>query len=116
MLTARHCKRPLVRTSDYGRAVAHEPRKAPRLHLDDPDLWPDGTTLDLAADRAQELARRLNAALDRETVTLRQASEMSGISVGAISNVKNGAAWPDVLTVFRLETALRSDLWPPRAR
>lgn len=86
-------------------------RSVPRELLDRPDDWPDGTTTDPHADRAQQLARNLTKAMG--SMTVRDLSEPSGVSIGTISNITRGLTWPDALAVMRLEQALGRSLWPP---
>lgn len=85
-------------------------RSVPRELLDRPDAWPDGTTSDPHADRAQQLARNLTATMG--SMTVRDLAESSGVSIGTISNVTRGLTWPDALAVMRLEQALGKALWP----
>lgn len=85
------------------------PRSAPRQLLDRPDDWPDGTTSDPHADRAQQLARNLTKAMG--SMTVRDLAESSGVSIGTISNVTRGLTWLDALAVMRLEQALGKAVW-----
>lgn len=46
------------------------------------------------------------------SMTVRDLSESSSVSIGTISNITRGLTWPDALAVMRLEQALGKALWP----
>lgn len=88
----------------------------PRSHMRYPERWPHSplrTEGDPCAAGIQIIAAKLTSALDnRGEISLRELSRVSGVNRQAISELLSGQSWPDVLTVFRLETALDVALWP----
>ncbi|MDP3894771.1 helix-turn-helix transcriptional regulator [Nocardioides sp.] len=72
--------------------------------------WPDTPSTEPDVETARRLALNLRAALgDR---SLRTAKEATGVDHTTIADVLNGATWPDLRTIARLEAGLRADLWP----
>ncbi|GHJ02593.1 hypothetical protein TPA0906_44580 [Streptomyces olivaceus] len=60
----------------------------------------------------QALARALQARLDEQGLTLRQAAALTGVNRQAIANLLAGVNWPDVITISRIEDGLGVALWP----
>lgn len=89
-------------------------RPSPRGALKDPRAWPNGTTDDPVAERAQALARNLHDALGKSGMSMRQVAEAAGLSVGTVSHLVNGNSWADTRTVLTLEQVLGRSLWPKR--
>lgn len=66
---------------------------------------------------AHGVASRLREALDRNRAnglkpdSARKAAAAANLSPNTVANVLNGAVWPDIDTIARLEHALDVDLW-----
>ena len=66
---------------------------------------------------AHGIASRLREALDRNRASglrpdsARKAAAAAHLSPNTVANVLNGAVWPDIDTIARLEQVLRTDLW-----
>ncbi|WP_062317016.1 helix-turn-helix domain-containing protein [Demequina maris] len=72
--------------------------------------WP----LEPIADPIGEVARRLAIAL-REAVGergLREIAALTGVDHTTVADVLRGNAWPDMVTIARLELGLGQALWP----
>ena len=92
-----------------GRLSAH-----PSDYLADNELWPHGSLVLDAPPEARlafAVARRLQAHLADNGLSLRAASSASGASVSALSNILHGHSWGDLPTIARIERGLRVDLW-----
>ncbi|MFD7646033.1 helix-turn-helix domain-containing protein [Kitasatospora sp. NPDC059795] len=86
---------------------------APRDYSDDVENWPNATVADGPAAALQEVARRLAAALEsRPDVSQRTLATSSGVGRATIQEVIAGTRWPDLRTLYRLERALDTSLWP----
>lgn len=73
--------------------------------------WPDSPAADPAVEATRLLALNLRAALG--TRSLRVAAAATGVDHTVIADILNGATWPDVNTLARLEHGLGADLWAP---
>ena len=92
-----------------GRLSAH-----PRDYLADDESWLDGALVPDAppeARFAQALARRLEAQMVRDGLSLRDAERATGASVTALSNILHGNSWGDLPTIARIERGLDMSLW-----
>lgn len=74
--------------------------------------WPNVASEDDTVEVARVLSLRLEAALGSRSV--RSLSRDSDVPDGTILRILNGATWPDIRTVARLERALDADLYPAR--
>lgn len=72
--------------------------------------WPDTPSPEPDVETARRLALNLRAAL--ADMSLRNAKTVTGVDHTTIADVLNGNTWPDLRTIARLETGLRTDLWP----
>lgn len=59
---------------------------------------------------AAEIARRLRAALDEQSVV--QVANAAGVGRQTIYDVVRGKTWPDMVTIIRLQDCLGVSLWP----
>ncbi len=78
--------------------------------------WPDGA---VSGPRvvlyAQAFAQAVAEAIGHRTV--RDVAREAEISHTTLLAVLHGERWPDMVTIAKLEEALRADLWPgPRLR
>ncbi|HJT93434.1 MAG TPA: helix-turn-helix transcriptional regulator [Mycobacterium sp.] len=89
-------------------------RPVPRAHVVSGD-WPhaklDGEP---ATEVGQALAARLAEAV--AGLSLREVQARTGVDHNTVDNVLQGRAWPDLITIARLENGLDVDLWPGRLR
>jgi hypothetical protein len=77
--------------------------------------WPDGQLRDDAppsAHIAQALARRLLDAMRESGLSDRAVAILAGCSHPTIGRILNGTGLTDVRTIFSLEVALQTSLWP----
>ena len=100
----------------------HEPQPAPpnypwsvpRPHRSLPadlvDGWPDTPSGIPEVETARHVAVNLRAALGG--MSLRHAKTLTGVDHTTISAILNGAVWPDLHTLARLEHGLGARLWP----
>ncbi|MGW6454318.1 hypothetical protein ACWF94_00040 [Streptomyces sp. NPDC055078] len=76
-------------------------------------VWPDAELEPHAGARGiQVLARRLRDVMASRSLSANALAKASGVNRQVITNVLNGAVWPDSLTVLGLEHELGADLWP----
>jgi DNA invertase Pin-like site-specific DNA recombinase len=73
--------------------------------------WPDGPS----ADPIAEVARRFAANLRTVEGSARAIARASGIHQSTVIGILDGAKWPDLETIAKLEQGLQKDLWPGRA-
>ncbi len=70
-----------------------------------------------SAALAHGIASRLRTTLDRNRTdglkpdSARQAAAAANLSPNTVANVLNGAVWPDIDTIARLERILGTSLW-----
>lgn len=74
------------------------------------DGWPDRPSQRAEVETARQFALNLRRALDG--LSLRAAKARTGVDHTTISDILNGAAWPDLHTIARLEAGLGADLYP----
>ncbi|WP_157953137.1 helix-turn-helix domain-containing protein [Nocardioides allogilvus] len=72
--------------------------------------WPDTPSTEPDVETARRLALNLRAALTG--MSLRDAKQATGVDHTTIADVLNGATWPDLRTIARLEAGLSTNLWP----
>lgn len=76
--------------------------------------WPTGrATADAprALEHARAIAIRLAAALEGRAVT--DVAERADLARSTVYDLVNGASWPDLISLGKLEAALDIDLLPP---
>ncbi len=86
--------------------------RSPRELTDDPEAWPELPSADVAAEAVRRIARKLAAALDERSWSLRTAAAGSGVNRQAIADLLAGKSWPDVATIARLAHFTGTALWP----
>ncbi|WNI18093.1 helix-turn-helix domain-containing protein [Actinacidiphila sp. ITFR-21] len=77
--------------------------------------WPNARLADDAppgAHIAQALARELLKVMDERGLSARAVAELVGSTHPTIGRILDGSGVTDVRTVFLLEVALRTPLWP----
>ncbi|MGI5214931.1 helix-turn-helix domain-containing protein [Plantactinospora sp. CA-290183] len=77
--------------------------------------WPEATLrpdAPVEAHYAQQLARRLAAAMTERPISNRALAKLAGVTHPTIGFILNGDHHADVSTVARLEVALGADLYP----
>ncbi|MFI6940379.1 multiprotein-bridging factor 1 family protein [Streptomyces sp. NPDC050418] len=67
---------------------------------------------DIAAQVAQAVGRSLLEAMTRQELSANTLAKKSRVNRQVIAHVLAGKAWPDLMTVARLENALGVMLWP----
>lgn len=72
--------------------------------------WPERASDDPFVEVARQFALNVRAAIGDES--LRSAAQRCGLSHPTLVRVLNGLAWPDLLTIARLEAGLNAPLWP----
>lgn len=75
--------------------------------------WPDGALVDHApvpVVYARDIAHRLRAALQERTI--REVAASSQLARSTLHDLLAGRAWPDVVTLAKLEQVLNVRLWP----
>ena len=78
-------------------------------------LWPDGTPrtdAPLAVAYAQEIATRLQEALEDRTIS--DVASQASLARSTIHDLLTGRTWPDIVTLAKLEYELGTRLWPDR--
>ena len=89
-------------------------RAHPSDYLANGEPWPHGDLIPDAppeAHLALAVARRLEAQIARRGLSLREAKDVTGASVSALSNILHGNSWGDLPTIARIERGLDFDLW-----
>jgi transcriptional regulator with XRE-family HTH domain len=71
-----------------------------------------------AVDPVDEVARLFARNVQRAIGerTLREAGELVGVDFSTLAKIVNGATWPDLETIAKLELGFGVDLWPGRIR
>lgn len=72
--------------------------------------WPDEASDDPVVEVARCVALNLRDAIGRRSV--RAVAATAQVDYTTIYAIINGAVWPDLMTLARLEAGLNSDLWP----
>ena len=86
----------------------------PAEFLDDGADWPEGPLRPGAPPEAYlavAVARRLRAIAADRDLTLKRIAERAGTTRGTVARIANGAGWPDMRTLARVECALGVQLW-----
>ena len=87
-------------------------RKHPVTYLEKDGVFPNGP-FRFGTPRevflAAALVIRLNNTIGNESI--RYVAKIAGLSPQTILNIRTGKSWPDLRTIARLETALRTRLW-----
>lgn len=104
--------RPTGHPYDFG--MFRPGQHAPATYLRPGQQWPEGA-LDKGAPaeavRTRRLAMRLQSALLKDGLSIRQAAAQCGVSHPTLVRLLNGSSYPDVATLARLEDGLRAVLW-----
>jgi DNA-binding phage protein len=79
-----------------------------------PAPWPEEPSDDVLADTVRRLALTLRAAVDGRS--LREFAADADLDRITLQRLLDGRAWPDLLTIAKLEFALETTLWPPQTR
>ncbi|WP_200809762.1 helix-turn-helix transcriptional regulator [Demequina sp. NBRC 110054] len=72
--------------------------------------WPEESISDAAGEVARLLAIALRDTIDG--ISLRRASNLTGVDHVTIADILRGDSWPDLITIARLEAGLETTLWP----
>jgi len=72
--------------------------------------WPVTSSDDVRGEAARLFAANLKTALGGRTV--RAAKELTGVNHSTVAAILAGTTWPDMATIARLESGLRTRLWP----
>ncbi|WP_416263671.1 helix-turn-helix domain-containing protein [Curtobacterium flaccumfaciens pv. flaccumfaciens] len=75
-----------------------------------PEGWPTAPSLDPHAELARQFNLRLREAIGDRSV--RTIAAVAGMSHSGLNKILAGQAWPDMLSISRLEHALGVNLWP----
>ena len=73
-------------------------------------VWPEAELSEPVAGYAQDVARRLKAAL--AGTGFRSIGRSAGLDHTTVMAVVRGERWPDLITIAKLELALGVRLWP----
>ena len=87
-------------------------KSCPAEHLQDGEIWPNGTLKDTApieAHFSKALAQRLHHA--RAGRSLKEIAHIAGVSQDAISRLLRGLTWGTIPVIVRIEHALDTQLW-----
>ena len=85
----------------------------PKDYLVKGRTWPQGPLTNNAPDAARfamEIARRLKIACRGSSQ--RAVAEAADVDLKTVNNIINGRTWAEVPTIFQLEQALQTHLWP----
>ena len=107
MISVLHTPRLLCAAMAYTHAKSY-----PAEHLQDGEIWPNGTLKDTAPIEAyfsKALAQRLHHA--RAGRSLKEVAHMAGVSQDAISRLLRGKTWGTIPVIVRIEHALDTQLW-----
>lgn len=74
--------------------------------------WPDRVADEPETEVARLLAVAVRTVLEQRGLSLRAASELTEVGYTSIGDLLRGQAWPDLVTIARLEAGLGVDLWP----
>jgi len=84
-------------------------RSHPRERVAD---WPNVPAVDPSGEVARLFARNVQNAIGKRS--LREAGELVGVDFSTLAKIVNGATWPDLETIAKLERGFDVDLWPGR--
>lgn len=71
--------------------------------------WPDGPSTDPVGEAARRFALNLREAIGERSV--REVARTAGIDEGTIRKILLGGSWPDLRTIWRLESSLETELY-----
>lgn len=71
--------------------------------------WPDHPSTDPAGEAARRFALNLKAAIGDRAV--REVSRAAGLDEGTIRKILRGESWPDLRTIWKLESSLDAQLY-----
>lgn len=71
--------------------------------------WPDEPSTDPVGEAARRFALNLKAAIGERSV--REVAREAGLDEGTIRKVLRGESWPDLRTIWKLESALDLPLY-----
>lgn len=71
--------------------------------------WPDQPSTDPVGEAARRFALNLKAAIGDRAV--REVARGAGIDEGTIRKVLLGESWPDLRTIWKLESSLETQLY-----
>lgn len=71
--------------------------------------WPDGPSTDPVGEAARRFASNLKMAIGERSV--REVARAAGLDEGTIRKILLGESWPDLRTIWKLETSLETQLY-----
>jgi len=71
--------------------------------------WPDAPSADSVGEVARRFALNLKAAIGEQSV--RAVARTAGIDEGTIRKILLGESWPDLRTIWKLESSLETQLY-----
>ncbi|WP_410054862.1 helix-turn-helix domain-containing protein [Microbacterium sp. Mcb102] len=71
--------------------------------------WPDAPSTDPVGEAARRFALNLKAAIGERSV--REVARAAGIDEGTIRKILLGESWPDLRTIWKLESSLDAELY-----
>ncbi len=71
--------------------------------------WPDGPSTDPVGEAARRFALNLKSAIGERPV--REVARDAGIDEGTVRKILLGESWPDLRTIWKLESSLDSQLY-----
>ena len=74
--------------------------------------WPEGASADPAGEAARRFALNLRVAVEGRSV--RSVARSAGLDEGTIRKILLGESWPDLRTIWSLESALGVELYSRR--
>ena len=92
----------------------HPQRKAPRDYIAEGEQWPEGRLADTApkeAHLAQGIAKQVLKQIDRNDTTIKKVAATQQLRIKTLQDLIDGKAWPDFVTVARLEIHFDRRLW-----
>ncbi|WP_372968413.1 multiprotein-bridging factor 1 family protein [Microbacterium sp.] len=90
--------------------MAHERVRATPAMLS--SGWPEGASADPAGEAARRFALNLRTAIEGRSV--RALARSAGLDEGTIRKILLGESWPDLRTIWNLESALNVELYSRR--
>ncbi|MFJ3473465.1 multiprotein-bridging factor 1 family protein [Microbacterium maritypicum] len=71
--------------------------------------WPDAPSTDPVGEAARRFALNLKQAIGARSV--REVARAAGIDEGTIRKILRGESWPDLRTIWKLESSLETQLY-----
>lgn len=71
--------------------------------------WPDGPLTDPVGEAARRFALGLKSAIGERSV--REVARAAGLDEGTIRKILQGESWPDLRTIWKLESSLETQLY-----